>query len=64
MTPSPQTKSLVRHVNLFQFLPYYNVEQYKYEDFELDDVYLALIDDPISSRAELMASLISDHVDQ
>ena len=62
--PSLKPKSLVRHVKLFQFPPYYKVEQSKSEDFELDDVYVAPVDDPISSSAESMMSFVSDHVDQ
>ena len=45
MDPSLKPKSLVRHVKLFQFLPYYKVEQSKSKDFELDDVYVSLVDD-------------------
>jgi len=63
MNPLLKPKSLVRHVKLFQFLPYYKVEQSKFEDFELDDVYVALVEDLISSSAESMMSL-SDHLDQ
>ena len=47
MNPSLKPKSLVRHVKLFQFLSCYKVEQSKSEDFELDDVYVSLVDDPI-----------------
>jgi len=64
MNSSLKLKSLVRHVKLFQFLPYYKVEQSKSKDFELDDVYVALVDDPISSSAESMMSFMSDHIDQ
>ena len=50
-------------LNFFQFLPYYKVEQSKSRDFELDDVYVALVDDLISSSGESMMSFTSDHVD-
>ena len=59
-----KTKSLVKYVKLFQFLPYYKVEQSKSEDFELDDVYVVLVDDPISNGVESKTSFMSDHVDQ
>lgn len=36
----------------------------KSEDFELDDVYVALIDYPICNGAEAMMSYMSEHVDQ
>ena len=48
----------------FQFLLGYKVEQSKSEDIELDDVYVSLVDDPISSSIESMMSFMSDHVDQ
>lgn len=64
MNPSLKPKSLVKHVKFFQFLPYYKVEQSNSKDFDLDDVYVALVDDPISSSGESTMSLISDHVDQ
>ena len=64
MNPPLKQKPLVRHVNLFQFLLYYKVEESKYEDFELDDAYVALVDDPNFSSGELVTSLITDHVDQ
>lgn len=44
MNPSLKPKSLVRHVKPFQFLSCYKVEQSKFEDFELDDVYVFLVD--------------------
>ena len=64
MNPSLKAKSLVRHVKIFQFLTFYQVEQSKSKDFQLDDVYVALVDDPISSSGESIMSLMSDHVDQ
>ena len=64
MNPSLKPKSLVRHVKPFQFLSCYKVEQSKSEDFELDDFYVSLVDDPISSSAESIMSFMSDHVDQ
>ena len=64
MNPSLKPKSLVRHVKLFQFLSCYKVEQSKSKDFELDDVYVSLLDDPISSIAESVMNFMSDHVDQ
>lgn len=63
MNPSLKPKSLVRHVKLFKFLSYYKIEQSKFEDFELDDVYVCFVDDPISSGVESMMSFMSDHVD-
>ena len=62
MYPSLKGKQLVRHVNLF--LPHFKVEQSKSEDFELDDVYVSLVDDPISSSDESMMSFMRDHVAQ
>ena len=59
MNASLKPKSLVRHVKLFQFLSCYKVEQSKFEDFELDDVYVSLVDDPISSCVESMMSFMS-----
>lgn len=64
MNSSLKPKSLVRHVKIFHFLPYYKVEESKSEDFEIDNIYVALVDDPISSSAESMMSFMSDHVDQ
>ena len=64
MNPSLKRKSLVRHVKPFQFLSCYKVEQSKSEDFELDDVYVFLIDDPISSSDESMMSFMRDYVAQ
>ena len=64
MNPSLKPKSLVRYVKLFQFLSHYKVEQSKFEDVEWDDVYVSLIDDPISSSIESMMSFTSDHVYQ
>ena len=64
MNPLLKPKSLVRHVKLFQFLSCYKVEQSKSEDFELDDVYVSLVDDPISSSDESMMSFMRDHVAQ
>ena len=64
MNPSLKPKSLVRHVKLFQFLSCYKGEQSKSEDFELDDVYVSLVDDPISSSDESMMSFMRDHVAQ
>ena len=64
MNPSLRPKSLVRHVILFQFLSCYEVEQSKSKDFELDDVYVSLVDDPISSSTESMMSFMSGHLDQ
>ena len=52
---------MVRHVKIF--LPYYKVEESKIEGFELDDVYVALVDDPVSGSGESVMSLMSDHVD-
>jgi len=46
MNPSLKPKSLVKHVKLFQFISYYKVEKSKFEDFERDDVYVSLADDP------------------
>ena len=46
-------KTLIRHVKLFQFLPYYKIEESKqFEDFEPGDTYVAPVDDPISSGDE------------
>ena len=56
MYPSLKGKQLVRHVNIF--LPHFKVEQSKSEDFELDDVYVSLVDDPISSSDESMMSFM------
>ena len=64
MNPSLKPKSLVRHVKLFQFLSCYKVEKSKFEEFELDDVYISLVDDPISTGVESMMNFMSDHVDQ
>ena len=64
MNPSLKPKSLVRHVKLFQVLSCYKVEQSKSKDFELDDVYVSLVDDPISSSDESMMSFMRDHVAQ
>ena len=55
---------MVRHVKLFLILPYYKVEESKFEDNKLDDVYVALVDDPISSSVESMMSFMSDDVDR
>lgn len=54
MNPSLKPISLVRHVKLFQFLSYYKVQQSKSGDFERDDVYVSLADDPIFSSVESM----------
>ena len=62
MYPSLKGKQLVRHDNLF--LPHFKVEQSKSEDFELDDVYVSLVDDPISSSDEPIMSFMRDHVAQ
>ena len=45
MNPSLKPKSLVRHVKPLQFLSCYKVEKSKSKDFELDDVYVSLVDD-------------------
>ena len=44
MNPSLKPESLVRRVKPFQFLSCFKVEQSKAEDFELDDVYVSLVD--------------------
>ena len=64
MNSSLKPKSLVRHVKPFQFLSCYKVEQFKSKDFELNDVYVSSVDDPISCSVESMISFMSDHVDQ
>ena len=58
MNPSLKPKLLVRHVKLFQFLSCYKVEQSKFEDFELDDVFVSFVDDPSSSSNESMMSFM------
>ena len=58
MNPSLKPKSMVRHVKIVQFLSCSKVEQSKSEDFELDDVYVSLVDDPISSSDESMMSFM------
>lgn len=51
MNPSLKPKSLVKHVKLF--LPYYKVEESKEsKDFRPNDVYVAFVDDPISSSGD------------
>ena len=45
MNHSLKPKSLVKHVKPFQFLSCYKVEQSKSKEFELDDVYVSLVDD-------------------
>ena len=64
MNPSLKPKSLVRHVKPFQFLSCYKVEQSKSQEFEVYDVYVSLVDDPISSSIESMMTFMSEHVDQ
>jgi len=54
MKPSLKPKSLVSYVRAF--LPYYKAKEFEvFEDSKTNDVYVAPIDDPISSSSDEFA---------